>query len=224
MNVLPEAVEAIKDSLGDIDVKYNFAGSSILARQIVAGSPADIFLSADPFWMDFLVQKKLVDRSRIIQLLSNKLVVIVPVHSTKQVTHLDDLRNENIKFIALADPDHVPAGKYAKTSLEKADLWEVVSRKIVSAQDVRAAMAFVEAGEADAGIVYATDAKISSKVRSGFVLPEAIQPEIRYVLAPLNESSEKVALLVRLLQSQTARTIYLKHGFVIARSPKVTGQ
>ena len=147
----------------------SFAASSTLARQIEQGADADLFLSADERWADFLSEKGLADQRR--DLLANRLVIVCP---TTQSIHLDrvaDLAGSEVKRLALA-LDPVPAGHYAREALEKAGIWEQVKGRVREAGDVRATLAIVERDEADAGIVYATDAVTSKKVRMVLEVPE----------------------------------------------------
>lgn len=218
-DVLPKIFETLQDSLYGVQLNFNFAGSSILAQQILAGSPADVYLSADPIWMDRLVQAGRVDSAEVVKLLSNELVVAVPAARSQKIGALEELADSAVEYIALGDPDHVPAGRYAKQSLERAGLWPALSGKIVSAQDVRAALAFVETGEADAGIVYATDAKMSKRVRVDFRIPAQWQPEITYVMAPISPVNPQSRRIIRWLTSPTAQRIFEAHGFVFV-APK----
>ena len=220
-DVLPEVFSALQNSEAGLQIQFNFAGSSVLAQQIRAGSPADVFVSADPVWMERLVQGGRIDKSSTVDLLSNELVVVVPVNSAANIASLDDLCGAGVQFLALADPAHVPAGRYAKASLQRVALWDRVKAKVVSAQDVRAALAFVEAGEADAGIVYATDAKMSPGVRVAVRIPKHLPPDIRYVAAPVLPETPEKRYTMQLLTSATARRIFDSRGFVFIANRSV---
>ncbi len=211
-DVLPAVIDAVADSLPDRQIRFNFAGSSILARQILAGSPADVFISASPQWVRFLIEKQRVSPDQAAPLLSNRLAVVVRAGAGKRPVQLEDLLQPEFRYIALGDPEHVPAGMYARQALQKAGLWDALRERIVSGQDVRAALSFVEAGEADAAIVYATDARISPRVRLALVLPDSLQPEIVYTLVTLN-SSARVRWLSEALQSERAAMVYRRFGF-----------
>jgi len=193
---------------------FNFAGSSDLARQIRAGAPADVFFSADELQMDALERDGLVRRADRHDLLSNVLVVIVPSGSTLRVASPSDLAG--LGRIAIADPEAVPAGVYARTWLERLGLWSAVAPRVVPTLHVRAALAAVESGNAEAGIVYRTDAMESKRVRVAFEAGPEHAPAIRYPLAPLAAAKRPaVAELVAFLCSAPARAVFVRHGFLV---------
>lgn len=187
----------------------SFAGTSALARQVEQGAPADLFVSADEEWMDTLERQGLLRPGTRVDLLSNRLVLIVPAGSA--AAGLEDLGDGRL---ALADPDSVPAGRYARAALEYLGEWSRVSARIAPAENVRAAMALVERGEAPLGIVYATDARASGKVRVVETLPAESHPPIRYPAAILASSAHPEAAALRtFLASPEARRIFTRHGF-----------
>jgi molybdate transport system substrate-binding protein len=190
----------------------SFAGTSALARQVEQGAPADLFVSADEEWMDTLERQGLLRAGTRADLLSNRLVLIAPEGSAaRSLADLGDGR------LALADPDAVPAGKYAKAALEHLGQWQDVADRIAPAENVRAALALVERGEAPLGIVYATDALASGKVQVVQVLPEDSHPPIRYPIAILAASSDSDAAALRaFLASPEALRIFARHGFQAA--------
>ena len=195
-------------------VAFNFGASSDLARQIRAGAPADAFFSADVARMEELEQVNLVDRSERRQVLSNVLVIVVPADVATTISEPADVKK--LRTIALANPEAVPAGVYAKTYLQSLGLWEALKDKVVPTLDVRAALAAVEAEHADAGIVYATDAAISKKVRVAFRVQREQGPPIVYTLAPLEASIKPGArALVRFLASREAAPTYERYGFIV---------
>lgn len=212
-DVLPAVVTAVADSSLAARTAYNFAGSSLLARQILEGGPADVFISANAQWVVQLEQDKRITRNRRQPLLRNRLVVAVPRHSRLRLRAYADLTNPAVQRIALADPAHVPAGKYAKASLEKAGFWKRLQPKFIFAPDVRAALAYVEANEADAGIVYATDTRVTSQVETAWAVPDSLQPEIQYWIACLRPDSPEAERLYRLLTSRDARRMFAAYGF-----------
>ncbi len=220
-NALPAAIDMLQDSLQGADIRYNFASSSILARQILAGSPADIFFSADTGWIEPLAQRGWLDRDKAIRLLANTLVVVAPKSSTLRLHSLQDLTQPGVRFIAMGDPAHVPAGRYARQALMAAGIWPRLSSKLVSGQDVRAALSYVESGEADAGLVYASDVKVSHRVKLMFALPPRWQPKIRYVVAPLKNASPLAEKILRGLQSQRCGQVFRKYGFTFL--PRASG-
>src|ERR1700722_9121404 len=158
------------------------AASSTLAKQIENGDNADLFLSADEQWADYLDKRGLVTQRR--DLLGNRLVVVVPADDVTAFSDLHNLRGEHFQRIALGR-EEVPAGAYARQALKKADVWDAVQKRVLEGGDVRAVLTYVERGEVDAGFVYATDAKASSKVRVAYEVPEDLHEPIRYPLVRL---------------------------------------
>ncbi|WP_253906143.1 molybdate ABC transporter substrate-binding protein [Corallococcus exiguus] len=201
-------------------VRFAFGASSDLARQVVAGAPADAFLSADEAKMDGVDRAGLVQAGSRVDLLSNRLVVVVPVKSSVKVAGPADLKG--LKRVVLAEPAAVPAGVYAKAWLTKAGVWADVAPRVVPVVDVRAALAAVEAGRADAGVVYATDAAGSKKVRVVFTVPEGDAPRIVYPAAALTQGKapEGGLAFVRFLQTEGARKEFRRLGFLDASAAK----
>jgi len=163
-DALKEIATAYEGSSGD-KLVFNFGASSILARQIQEGAPADLFFSADEAKMDSLAKGGLVTKETRRSLLSNTLVIVVPADSTLTLATPADLATSKVRVLALAEPQSVPAGIYAKEWLKSLKLWSKVIDKVIPTENVRAALAAVESGNADLGIVYKTDAGISKKVR-----------------------------------------------------------
>jgi molybdate transport system substrate-binding protein len=196
-------------------VDFSFGASSDLARQVVAGAPADVFLSADATKLDTVERAGRVQAGTRVDLLSNRLAVIVPVGSTLKLATAADLKG--VARLVLADPQAVPAGVYARGWLEKAGVWKDVEPRVIPALDVRAALAAVEAGRVDAGVVYATDAALSKRVRVAFTVPEADAPRIVYPVAALTKGKAAGAgkAFVRFLQSEPARRVFASHGFIV---------
>jgi molybdate transport system substrate-binding protein len=195
---------------------FNFETSSDLARQILAGAPAEVFFSADEVQMDVLQQQGLVRAGERHDLLSNTLVVVVPVDSTARVKSPRDLAA--FAHIAVADPQAVPAGVYARSWLVGLGLWDALAPRVVPTLHVRAALAAVESGNAEAGIVYRTDAARSTRARVAFEVEPSQGPPIRYPLAPLAASGRKaVAAFVDYLRGSVARTVFVRHGFLVLR-------
>ncbi len=202
------------ESRSEDAVSFNFAGSNLLARQILAGAPADVFFSADAAQMDVVETAGLVAARDRVDLLSNALVVVVPADGEARPTWPQDL--VRVERLALADPRAVPAGIYARRWLESLGLWNEVERHVVPLPDVRAALAAVASGNADAAVVYASDALGSARVRVAFRVPPAEGPEIVYVVAPLVRSHETAARrLVEWLQGPEAAQVFRNHGFLV---------
>lgn len=197
-DVMVFAAASLADALKEIGANYEAAGadritynldaSSTLARQIAAGAPADIFFSADEAKMDQLQEKRLiVDASRH-SILSNSLVIVVARESSLDLSSPAGLVQSGVVYIALASPEAVPAGIYAKAYLQKAGLWPAISAKIVPTENVRAALAAVESGNAEAGFVYKTDAAISKRVRIAYEVPTKEAPSITYPAAVIRST------------------------------------
>ncbi|BCU77603.1 molybdate ABC transporter substrate-binding protein [Luteolibacter sp. LG18] len=198
-----------------------FAGSNVLARQIESGAPVDVFISADEKTMDGLVKADHIAKEAVVPLLSNALVVVIPTDSTKTIQSGADLAK--LDRLSIADPAAVPAGVYAKTWLTKLNLWEQVQPKTVGAENVRGALAAVEAGNADAAIVYRTDAAISQKVKIAFTVPSNETPAIIYPAAVCKESHDaaEAKQFIAFLQSEKASEVFKKRGFgVLAPAAK----
>ncbi len=197
----------------------SFAASSALARQIEAGAPADLFVSADEPWMDEVAAKGLIVPSTRKSFLANKLVLIAPADSKLRLNIARGFpiaRALGDGRLALADPDGVPAGKYGKAALEALGVWPGVSDKVASAENVRAALALVERGAAPLGIVYATDAKASARVRVVGTFPANSHPAITYPLARLKAATNRDAEpFRRFLLSKQGQAIFIRYGFSV---------
>lgn len=197
-----------------------FAASSALARQVEAGAPGDLFISADEAWMDHLQKRSLIRPSSRRDLLGNRLVLIAP--SSSKVT-ANIIRGPGLTRalglhgrMAIADPDAVPAGKYAKAAFLRFGTWQNVSQRVVRAENVRAALALVERAAVPLGVVYATDAKASRAVRVVDVFPESSHPPIVYPIALLKTSKHPDATgFAAFLSSVKGRAIFGKYGFQV---------
>jgi len=200
---------------------FNFGASNDLARQIEAGNKADVFLSADEAWMDKVAQAGLVDAGSRRPLLSNRLVVIARKDSSVKIGTPSDLASSGIKRISLADPQAVPAGKYARAWLDKAGVLETIADRVLPALDVRAALAAVVSGGADVGVVYRTDAAISDKVRVLYEVPEQDGPRSSYAVAALSQRPRLDAArrVVDWLAGAAAAAAFEKSGFIVLRPP-----
>jgi molybdate transport system substrate-binding protein len=214
---LTEAVKEVAAGFGKAtghEVVFNFGASNDLARQIKAGAPADVFFSADRAQMEGLVAAGLVRAADRVDVLSNVLVVVVPAGSGRRVGSASDL--VGLRRLALADPQAVPAGVYARQWLESAGVWTGVADRVVPALNVRAALSAVESGNVDAGIVYRTDAAVSPRVEIALTVPREKGPQIVYPLAPIAASKKAgTTALVGALTSASAREVYVRHGFVV---------
>lgn len=220
---LQESMSAAADAwarLGNPRPVISFAASSALARQAEAGAPADLFASADEEWMDELDRRGLIAPGTRADLVGNRLVLIAPRSDARNVplgprTPLPAMLGSG--RLAMADPDSVPAGRYGKSALERLGVWSQLAPRVVRAENVRAALALVERGAAQYGIVYATDARASARVRVAGVFPAASHPPIRYPIARLRRSTNADAeRFRRFLLSAQGKAIFARFGFLTA--------
>jgi molybdate transport system substrate-binding protein len=221
--ILIFAAASLADAVGEIGrgyeaaaghrLRFNFGASSDLARQIEAGAPADVFFSADRAQMDRLQRAGLVRAGDGVEVLSNRLVVVVPAGSPRRLSRPADLAS--LPRIALADPEAVPAGLYARAYLQSIGLWDALRDRVVPTLNVRAALAAVESENVPAAIVYGTDALLSPRVRVDLEVPREAGPRIAYVLAPLARAGAPARDLARELASPRAAAVYGKYGFVV---------
>ncbi|HUL42658.1 MAG TPA: molybdate ABC transporter substrate-binding protein [Burkholderiales bacterium] len=224
------AAASLKDALDDVISQYEaasgnkavgvYAASSALAKQIENGAPADIFISADLDWMDYLEARKLLQSGTRINLLRNRLVLIAPVDSrieTEIAPEFPLARLLGDGRLAMANPDSVPAGKYGRAALENLGVWASVAKRVAPTENVRAALALVSRGEAPLAIVYRTDALIDNKVRIVAEFPANAHPPIVYPAAVVASSQSSAArAFLSYLSSPAAREIWNKYGFGMA--------
>ena len=201
----------------DVRLVFNFGASNDLARQIEAGNKADVFFSADEDWMDRVARAGLVDAESRRSFLSNRLVVVGAADSILGVGSPSDLAAPAVRRLSLAEPEAVPAGRYARAWLEKAGVWMAVKDRVVPAMDVRAALAMVESGAAEVGIVYRTDAAISKHVRVLYEVPAGEGPPISYAVAALGDRPRIAAArrLVAWLAGSGAAPTFERFGFIV---------
>jgi molybdate transport system substrate-binding protein len=227
------AAASLNDSLTQIekswaaetghDAALNFAASSLLARQIEASGGADIFISADRDWMDYLDRRNLIVHRSRRDLLGNHLVLIEPASSHATITIMPgfDLLNAlEGGRLAIADPDSVPAGKYAKAALTTFGIWSSLAGHLAQAENVRVALAYVARGETPFGIVYTTDALSEPRVRIAGTFPDSSHPPIVYPAALTTGAKSLAALFLRYLGSPHASAVFLKDGFVVLTGPR----
>jgi len=215
--------DCLKETASDYEkqtgekVVFNLGASSFLARQIEEGAPADIFLSADEAKMDGLEARGLILKETRKSRLSNSLVIVVAADSPLLIRSPKDLTQAGVKRVALADPQTVPAGIYSKQCLEKLNLWSAIEPKVVPTDNVRAALAAVESGNVEAGMVYKTDAAISKKIKVACEIPPRDSPNISYSMAVVKASQEPVAAkkFLAYLNSENAGRVFKKFGFVV---------
>ena len=215
-NVLGELSPAFEKDSG-VTVKLSFAASSALARQIEGGAAADVFVSADQEWMDYLQTRNLLDDASRRDLVGNHLVLIAPADSKIELK----IRKNFALLAALGagrlstgDPDSVPVGRYAKAALTNLGVWEAIQPKLVRAENVRGAMMFVSRGEAPLGIVYSTDAQVDPEVRVVDTFPDSTHAPITYPAAAAKGANPEAAAYLKYLSGAGARATWEKFGFV----------
>jgi molybdate transport system substrate-binding protein len=199
-------------------VVFSFASSSVLAKQIEASKGADIFMSADTDWMDYLDSRGLIAHDTRKNLLGNHLVLIAPADSSVSLAiapHFDIVGALHGGRLAVADPDSVPAGKYARSALTSLGVWNAVADHLVQAENVRVALAYVARGEAPLGVVYSTDAQSESKVKTVGVFPDNTHAPILYPVALTKDASAGAKDFLAYLSSADARAVFAKGRFVI---------
>jgi molybdate transport system substrate-binding protein len=222
VNSLKEVAADYEKQSGD-KIVFNFAASSVLERQIEHGAPADIFFSADEARMDALEKKDLILKETRTNRLSNSLVIVTPARSRLRIQSPADLAGDKVKRLALADPKMVPAGVYARRFLQSSNLWAAVEQKVIPTENVRAALAAVECGNVEAGIVFKTDAAISKKVKIAYAIAPEEGPAIRYPMAVIKDSKQVEAArkFLQYLNSDDAGKVFEKYGFIVlTRSEK----
>jgi molybdate transport system substrate-binding protein len=196
----------------------SYAASSTLARQIDAGAPAQVYLSADVAWMDYLDERGLIDPTSRVDVARNTLVLIAPDDSatTLRIAPEFDLAGAlHDSYLAMGDPDHVPAGLYGKAALEHLGVWRAVVRRVARAADVRAALALVARGEARLGVVYGSDAVAEPRVRVVGVFPGDSHPDIVYPAAAVRGNASREARgFVRFLAGEGGAKLFARYGFL----------
>jgi molybdate transport system substrate-binding protein len=223
------AAASLKNALDDVNKAWqaggkepaaiSYAASSALAKQIESGAPADVFMSADRDWMNYLADKSLIRADTQVKLLGNRLVLVAPKDSKIETRiapgfGLVDLLDGG--RLAIADVKAVPAGKYGKAALESLGVWASVEKNVAQAENVRAALKLVAAGEAPLGIVYQTDAVADASVRIVDQFPETTHLPIVYPVAVTAESNSADAeAFVKYLQSAKAKELFEKQGFTV---------
>ncbi len=200
---------------------YNYASSSVLSRQIEAGAPADVFISANPDWVDWLEERGAVLPESRVPVLENTLAIVAPrdapftLEASPDAKFADAFRGR----LALPDPAHVPAGMYARAALESAGWWDDVADRLVATGDVRAALALVERGEVGAAIVYATDARSSDRVVIVCPIPEAWHAPIRYpAVLPKGARVERARAWLAAFRGDATTSVLVAAGFRVPRS------
>lgn len=221
MKTALDAANAAYTKATGTEVSVSYAASSALAKQIEAGAPADVFISADLDWMDYLAKKDLIDGNSKKNLLGNRLVLVAPKGEAKpvQINQGFDLASLlDSRRLAMGAVESVPAGKYGKAALEKLGVWKSVEGKVAGAENVRAALALVSRGEAPYGIVYQTDAAADPGVTVVGIFQQESHPPIVYPVAKLRESkSAGAASYLKFLESPEAESFFTSQGFTVLK-------
>lgn len=199
----------------NIKIFFNFGGSGALQKQIIQGAPVDIFFSAAEDKYDELVAKGMIDENQGVDMLENKLVLIIPKVSKIPISGFNDLVNLGDGKLALGTPEAVPAGNYGKQTLEQLGLWAQVQSNIVFAKDVRQVLTYVETGNVDAGLVYKTDALTSDKVKVAAEADSSSHDPIIYPIGIIKTSKhmKESELFFQFLQGKEAENVFNKYGF-----------
>jgi molybdate transport system substrate-binding protein len=218
-NALEEIDPIFERANSGVTVNYNFAASGPLQQQIEQGAPVDVFISAATTQMETLQKKNLILTDTRRNLLTNNLVLIVPNNSTLGLTNFRQLTNSNVRRISVGEPRSVPAGRYAEELFSKLGIIEQVRSKLVYGNSVRNVLGSVESGNADAGVVYVTDAKISDRVKQVATAPSNLHSPIVYPIAVIKASrnQQSARAYAQFLRNRQAQNIFKKYGFGIAQ-------
>jgi molybdate transport system substrate-binding protein len=221
-NAMDNVAAAYTERSG-VEVAVSYAGSSALARQIEQGAPADIFVSANVDWMDYLSERGFTDKLSELRLLGNRIVLVASTSSAVEAMIAPGFDLAGLLDggrLAMANTDAVPAGIYGKAALEALGVWDSVSDKVAQAENVRAALALVSTGEAPLGIVYQTDAAADDNVRIVDRFPEDTHPPIVYPAAELAASDNPAAVeFLKFLQTNVAHALFEAEGFAVLVPP-----
>ncbi len=215
-DAIAEVAEIYKESHPEITLTVNLGGSGTLAQQIEQGAEVDVFLSASKKQMNGLVDKGLIASDQTMDLLGNKLLLVAPKATKLSIKTLDDLQQAEVKSIAVGEPKSVPAGQYAVEALENLKLMDQVASKMIYGKDVKEVLMWVETGNVDAGIVYATDAKMSTEVQILAEVPTDSHSPIVYPvgLVKASKHTEATQVFIDYLNSNEAKAIFEKYGFI----------
>jgi molybdate transport system substrate-binding protein len=218
-DVMLDMGEAYHKANPGVEVVFNFASSGTLQHQIEQGAPVDLFLSAGEKQVDVLYEKGLVKEPLTFAV--NRLVLVVPPTNSETPVSLQALAGNQYEKIAIGEPDSVPAGKYAQESLEKAGIWGEIQPKLVLAKDVRQVLTYVATGNADAGLVYKTDALASGQVSTALLVPAEFHAPIVYPAAVTKNATrpKEAARFLDFLMSGEARAIFQRYGFAAPLPP-----
>lgn len=218
-DAITELAKRYQESHSSTQIKPSFAGSSTLAKQIENGAPADVFISADKDWADYLQARNLLDAKTRVDLLTNDLVLIAPAERVPSINlnKGTDLATSFNGKLCTGEPAYVPVGKYAKQALDYYGWWATIQPRVVGTEDVRTALAFVERGECALGIVYKTDALLSKKVQVVATFPAESHLPIVYPGGLTKNANPDAQAFWQFLQSKTAVEIFTRYGFKVVQ-------
>ena len=224
------AASSLTDAIGEINVLYklerpdvtvtaSFGGSGTLQQQIENGAPVDVFISASPAQVDALQKKNLIVDNTRRDLLSNRVVLVVPADSTLGITSFNDLAGDKIKKVAIGDPGSVPAGMYARDIFSELGITDALKSRLVLAANVRQVLQYVESSNVDAGVVFLTDAKVSRAVNVVANAPDGINGKVIYPVAVINTGNDRTAAMdyEEFLFGNQAGAVFEKYGFGLVR-------
>ena len=216
--VSKELAKAYEDAAPNTKLTFTYGASGALQTQIEQGAPVDIFLSAAQKQMDALEEQGMLLEGSRINLLENKVVLIAPADSAKDIREFEDAATDTVGKIAIGDPASVPAGEYAKKAFSSLGVWDAVNAKANLGTDVRQVLTWVGNGDVDAGVVYSTDAKTTEKVKVVAEAPEGSVDKIIYPSAGLSRTqhADAAKAFIQFLQSDAAQKCFEKYGFIMA--------
>lgn len=217
-NALTQVAEEYKQQHPQQEITFSFASSSTLARQITEGAPADIFVSADQKWMNFLAEKQAIEENTRFDVAGNSLVMIAPANSPIEKVDLTNDKWQSAlegSFLAVGDPEHVPAGIYAKSAFTALKQWEQLEKRLARTDNVRKSLLLVEKGEAPLGVVYKTDAAASAgKVKIVAIFPEGTHKPVEYPVAIVKDhKNSETSEFLDYLKTEPAKKVFQQHGF-----------
>jgi molybdate transport system substrate-binding protein len=216
-DVLTEIESIYEKENKNINLLFNFGGSGSLQQQIAQGAPVDLFFSAAEEKFDLLLEQELIDTDYQIDLIGNKLTLIIPKESKAHVDNIQDLLSDEIERIAIGTPETVPAGLYSKQVFQNLQIWDKLEEKLIPTKDVRQVLSYVETNNVDAGIVYQTDAILSKKVTIVDALDSNLHDQIVYPVGVIDDAANKAETIefFDFLRTETALGVFEKFGFEI---------
>lgn len=215
MDVLEEITKEFSHQYGQIELSFNYGSSGKLAKQIEQGAPVDLFLSASEVEVDHLITSKNIDAMTVQIYAKNELVFVIPKNTPNEENHLEYLTNETINYIAVAEPENVPLGRYTKHALNKLDLWDEIKEKFVFGKDAKQVTTYVKTGNANAGIIYKSDAVAEEDIKIIHSFGVDSDMPIIYQAGIVNNTEHKQAaeIFIDFIISKDSQHIFKKFGF-----------